>query len=246
MATTSLSHLENETLQRRPIKEEIFTLLHRRVIAGKYRPGEWLRQEEIASTLGVSMTPVREALDLLVAAGLAERVPYRGVRVLELSNEEILDSYVMRLVLERAIARAAAISIKREQLGGLEEMLQQMQPLVTLNDLPALQQINREFHLLVARAGGNALLTRLYETASNTFPDWMLYEAMFRHEELLSGYLAEEYEQHRRLVAALAAGDPKSAEECALAHVLKLGEEMSAVLNLPMETIRERARVALD
>ena len=245
MATISPPQ-EIETLQRRPMKEEIFELLHRRVIAGKYRPGEWLRQEEIASQLGVSMTPVREALDLLVASGLAERVPYRGVRILELSGEEILDSYVMRLVMEQTIARVAAISIKREQLAGLEEMLQQMQPLVTLNDLAALQQINREFHLLIARAGGNALLTRLYVTAINTFPDWMLYEAMFRHEELLSGYLADEFEQHRELVAALAEGDPQKAGACALAHVLKLGEEISAVLNLPIEVIHDRARVALD
>jgi DNA-binding GntR family transcriptional regulator len=70
-----------ENLQRRSLKEEIFDVLHDKIIAGKVGPGEWLRQEDIASQLGVSMTPVREALDLLVSVGLAERVPYRGVRV---------------------------------------------------------------------------------------------------------------------------------------------------------------------
>jgi DNA-binding GntR family transcriptional regulator len=85
--------------QRKPLKEEIFEILHKRVIAGEYPSGEWLRQEDIASQLGVSQTPVREALDLLVSAGTAERVPYRGVRVLQLTANEIIDSYSLRLLL---------------------------------------------------------------------------------------------------------------------------------------------------
>jgi len=65
---------EQSTVQHKPLKEEIFEVLHKQIIAGKYAPGDWLRQEDIASQMGVSMTPVREALDLLVAAGLAEFV----------------------------------------------------------------------------------------------------------------------------------------------------------------------------
>jgi len=68
-------------LTHKPLKEEIYDALHRQIIAGKYGPGDWLRQEDIATLMCVSMTPVREALDLLVSTGLAERVPYRGVRV---------------------------------------------------------------------------------------------------------------------------------------------------------------------
>src|SRR3990172_10809125 len=97
------SILEKE-LTHKPLKEEIYDALHRQIIAGKYGPGDWLRQEDIASQMGVSMTPVREALDLLVAAGLAERVPYRGVRVLQLSTQEIIESYGLRIMLEPAAA----------------------------------------------------------------------------------------------------------------------------------------------
>src|SRR5512141_475371 len=93
---------EIESIQKRPLKEDVFDALHEKIVSGKYKPGEWLRQDDIATQLGVSMTPVREALDLLVAAGLAERVPYRGVRVLEPSSREIVDSYGMRLLLECA------------------------------------------------------------------------------------------------------------------------------------------------
>jgi len=67
-------------LQRKSLKREVFDVLQGRVIAGAYSPGIWLRQSEIADELAVSLTPVREALDQLVAEGLAQRVPYRGVR----------------------------------------------------------------------------------------------------------------------------------------------------------------------
>ncbi len=65
-----MTSIQEKELTHKPLKEEIFDALHRHIIAGKYGPGDWLRQEDIASQMGVSMTPVREALDLLVASGL--------------------------------------------------------------------------------------------------------------------------------------------------------------------------------
>ena len=89
MLVHSRPNEETEYLQKRPLKEDIFDILHEKIISGNYKQGDWLRQEEIASQLGVSMTPVREGLDLLVSAGLAERVPYRGVRVREMSSKDV-------------------------------------------------------------------------------------------------------------------------------------------------------------
>jgi DNA-binding FadR family transcriptional regulator len=87
MSTHSILNQETDLIQKRPLKEDIFDVLHEKIISGAYKPGDWLRQDDIATQLGVSMTPVREALDLLVSSGLAERVPYRGVRVREISGE---------------------------------------------------------------------------------------------------------------------------------------------------------------
>src|SRR5512135_169558 len=115
--------LETTTVQRKSLKEEVFEILHSRIIAGQYSAGEWLRQEDISSQLGVSMTPVREALDLLVSAGLAERVPFRGVRILEPSSKEIVNSYTMRLLLEAAAVFGAARSISGAQVGQLRSIL---------------------------------------------------------------------------------------------------------------------------
>ncbi len=108
--TILISRLHSSFFTKNPSKTRVFDLLSARLIAGKYSPGEWLRQEESSSQLGVSQTPVREALDLLVSAGLAERVPYRGVRIREFSHDEILDAYILRLQLESLTVRLAALN----------------------------------------------------------------------------------------------------------------------------------------
>src|SRR5512138_1663471 len=115
---------ETEFIQKRPLKEDIFDVLHEKIISGVYKPGDWLRQDDIATQLGVSMTPVREALDLLVSAGLAERVPYRGVRVREMSTRDVVEAYGLRLILEAVIAQEAARNITPEQITGLESILE--------------------------------------------------------------------------------------------------------------------------
>src|ERR671925_421498 len=119
MSTHPVFTQESEFIQKRPLKEDIFDVLHEKIISGVYKPGDWLRQDDIATQLGVSMTPVREGLDLLVSAGLAERVPYRGVRVREMSIKDVVEAYGLRLILEAMIAREAAKNVTPEQVAGV-------------------------------------------------------------------------------------------------------------------------------
>ena len=227
-------------VQHKPMKDEIFQVLHERVISGDYAAGEWLRQEEIASQLGVSMTPVREALDLLVSAGLAERIPYRGVRILRPTPEEIADSYMLRLLLECTASHAAALHASEGQLKKLEDILEQSRPLVRLKDMSRQRFLSRELHEGIVAAAGNALLHKMYLTVLNLFPDWMLYEYMYRHPELLDKSMQEEYTEHQSIVAALRAHDPRLAMQRTLEHILHRGRELETYLNLPAELIRER------
>jgi DNA-binding GntR family transcriptional regulator len=177
---------ETEFLQKRPLKEDIFDVLHEKIIAGIYKPGDWLRQEEIATQLGVSMTPVREALDLLVSAGLAERVPYRGVRVREMSTKDIVEAYGLRLILEALIAQEAAKNITPEQVARLEQILEETKKHDTLEEVSSERKSSREFHSAIAEATKNDLLIKLYAMVANAFPDWLLYEALFRYPELIA------------------------------------------------------------
>jgi DNA-binding GntR family transcriptional regulator len=245
METTQDTQPRDETIQRQPVKVVIFETLHQRIIAGKYAPGEWLRQEEIASQLGVSHTPVREALDLLVSAGLAERVPYRGVRVLQLTADEMADAYGVRLLLESSAARAAALTGSALDAEQLFRIAEQTKDLVSLNDMSALRQLNREFHQTVVAASGNALLCKLYNLTANTFPDWMLYEYMFRHPELLQPSLTREYQEHQGIAQAIAARDAEVAAQRAIQHIQALKEELVAYLRIPAELLEDKERKLL-
>jgi len=236
-------------LQRKSLKEEIFDVLHANIIAGEVSPGAWLRQEDIATQLGVSMTPVREALDLLVSVGLAERVPYRGVRVPQPSAEEIAEAYAMRLLLEAAGARAAALNRElsppeeRDQVEELKRILSQTKGLLSLEDMSTLRQLSRQFHQSVVAIGGNSSLDKLYEMIMNSFPDWMLYEYLFRHTDFLEGSLADEYQEHMRLVKAIEAGNADLAEHEAIAHVRGLGDDLVVFLGIPNELLESKARL---
>src|SRR6185503_5339544 len=141
-----------ELIQKRPLKEDIFDVLHEKVLAGIYKPGDWLRQDDIATQLGVSMTPVREGLDLLVSAGLAERVPYRGVQVREMSTKDVVEAYGLRLILEAMIAQEAARNISNDQITVLEQMLDEMKKHDTLKKMPEERKLSREFHAAIAEA----------------------------------------------------------------------------------------------
>ncbi|MEI6290762.1 MAG: GntR family transcriptional regulator [Chloroflexota bacterium] len=229
-----------DLLERKSMREEIFDVLHKRIISGNYAPGEWLRQEDISTQLGVSQTPVREALDSLVSSGLAERIPYRGVRVLQLTTEEIVDSYAMRLLLESTAAAASARNRSQDDIVKLYEMLKKTGDLKTLNDMSAQMQINREFHHAIVAASGNVLLTRLYDITSHHFPDWMLYEYMFRYPALLVPSLTKEHEEHRAIVDSIAAGDAELVAQNVFVHIKNLGLELVQYLKIPQDMLLEK------
>ena len=231
---------ESELIQKRPLKEEIFGVLHEKIISGAYKPGDWLRQDDIATQLGVSMTPVREALDLLVSAGLAERVPYRGVRVRQMSTKDVVEAYGLRLVLEAVIAQEAARKITPDQVAGLEEILEQMKRHETLKDVSSERQSSRQFHTAVAEATRNDLLIKLYAVVTNAFPDWLLYEALFRYPELLADSMLETYKEHVAIVEALKNGDRELAARKSIEHLMESGKWLAEYLEIPAELLREK------
>jgi DNA-binding GntR family transcriptional regulator len=229
-----------ELVRRKSLTEGVFELLHQWIVAGRYHPGDWLRQEEISTQLRVSQTPVREALDRLVSVGLAERVPYRGVRVPEPTQLEIVDAYVMRLLLECTLARLAAQNSSLDQHNLLQDLVSQMKPLVTLEDISTLRQLNRQFHGLIAEASGNLLMRRLYEVVANRFPDWRLYEYMFRHPELLAPSLEQELQEHSSIADAIVARSADMATLKSYAHIHNLADELTQFLAIPADLLASK------
>lgn len=184
------------------------------------------------------MTPVREALDLLVSSGLAERVPYRGVRILEPSSREILNSYGMRLLLETAAVFSAATNISGTQLAELRTIMKESKLLVKLKDMSRQRSLSRQLHAAIVTASGNAQLYKVYITVLNTFPDWMLYEYLFRHPECLEPSMTSEYQEHCAIVDAVGSHEPELAVERTLEHLMNRGKELETFLGIPRDLVQ--------
>jgi len=226
MVDNNVSMNPGEVLRKRSLTDEVYDYLSNRIIAGKYSSGDWLRQEDISQQLGVSQTPVREALDRLVASGLAERVPYRGVRVPVLDSKEIVDAFISRLILESEAVRLAASIISPQQIKNLSKLVDKTSGLVSLEELSTLRQVNKEFHAKLVEAADNPLLSKLYEITTNAFPDWMLYEYMFRHPELLQASLKRELNEHQSIVEALSKNDPQMSSYHVANHIKNLWHDL--------------------
>ena len=246
MSTRSPHLVETELIQKRPLKDDIFDVLHDKIVSGRYKPGQWLRQEDIATQLGVSMTPVREAFDLLVSAGLAERVAYRGVRIREISTKDIVEAYGLRLYLEVIIAEEAARKITPEQVSGLERTITEMKKHDDLKDVSMQRKLSREFHAAIADVTKNDLLIKLYDIVSNAFPDWLLYEALFRYPEILQDSMTSMHAEHITIVEALKKRDGLKAAQKSVEHVMESGRWLVDYLNIPAELLREKEEQVLS
>lgn len=248
MAGRSLTLDETELIQKRPLKEDIFDTLHDKIVSGIYKPGEWLRQDEIATQLGVSMTPVREGLDLLVAAGLAERVPYRGVRVREIVMKDVIEAYGLRLYLEVVIAQEAAGNMTPDQAEALERTIAEMKKHDSLKEMSMARKLSREFHSAIANGTKNELLIRLYAIVANAFPDWILYEAMFRKPEILVDSMNHMHVEHVLIVNALKKRDGLKAALHSVEHVMESGKWLEKYLDppVPAELLREKEEQVLS
>lgn len=149
--------------ERLPAPDRVHRYLKQRILSGELAGGEMTSEGEIAAALGVSRTPVREALRRLQAESLVRVYPKRGVQVVPIGPREAQDVLdARRLVESHAAARlAAAADAERERLfDRLEELLEAQQAAVDAHDLDAYARHDTDFHLAIIEAGGNALLTQ--------------------------------------------------------------------------------------
>lgn len=195
---------------------DAFGELREAIMLGELAPGTPLRLEELARSLGMSISPVREALRLLEMQGLAEYAPYRGARVTELSHDEMDEIYEARRALEAAIARRAAAHFSAEDRAVLELALERAEEGFASGDRLAVVRSNTAFHAGIASASRSQWLQRLLNP---------LLEVSERYAAaaLSSGQPAEtrdvEERGHVAVLEALKAGEPDRAEAAMVEHL---------------------------
>src|SRR4051794_33520899 len=195
------------------VVDHVYVALRERILSGDLPRGTKLRQASLADELGVSRTPLREALRRLSTEGLVEFFPNRGATVSELDFGDMRHAWSARVALEPGAARLAAERRDEDSIAAMREAIAQQRAAAA--DKDASFAANRRFHLALAAASGNPHLTRFAEMLWVPRIGVPIYEAQ---AEEPAGTLAWA-EEHERITDAVAAGDAGLAEHLTRTHV---------------------------
>jgi DNA-binding GntR family transcriptional regulator len=200
-------------LRTRSRAEFVYASLRDAISDGRIAPGERVREEEVARNLGVSRTPVREALQRLQQRGLLVLGAGRGLVVAQLSQQQIIELYAMRQILEGSAARFAATHATPAEI----EILYQLQDELKAAEGDALlhTNLNRQFHQAIYEAAHNRYLMQTLDSLHDSFA--LLRSTTFR----LPHRQRDSHEERRRIIAAIEARDPDRAEQEAREHILQ-------------------------
>ncbi len=187
----------------------------RRIQTGELRQGDRLTEDRIAEGLGMSRTPVREALNRLVSRGLVEVSLGRTLAIRRLERAQVIELYEMRQILEGAAARLAAKHASKAEIYSLENLLERTRPengkLALSPD--AMAKLNTEFHDGILQASHNRYLQDQSEQLRESL--WLLVGTTFS----VKGRSKAAYGEHALILQAIAAGDESGAEEVARQHI---------------------------
>ncbi|HEY7179342.1 MAG TPA: GntR family transcriptional regulator [Gaiella sp.] len=150
-------------ISRTVLREQIKDLLLQRIASGELRPGERLVETRIAAELGTSQAPVREALRDLEQLRLVESEPFKGARVRAFGNEELVEVYPVRAVLEELAAKEATKRLAGD-VTALEAEVEAMREAARRGDVNSLVRHDIAFHRLVVEAAGNPILEQCWKS----------------------------------------------------------------------------------
>ncbi len=200
------------------------------ILEGRLKPGEWLRQERLAQEHGVSQMPVREALKKLASEGLVEHIPYRGVRVVELSVADVEDLYACRSFIEGMAARFAAERVSDDDVAELGALAARMARCKMPAELPEYRELNRRFHSVIFAASGRSFLVRTLAQLWAAFPTMLWSNVPRVATDSVPARDEPDVEEHAAIVEALSAHDPDSAERAVRRHIEAAGAARVAAL----------------
>jgi DNA-binding GntR family transcriptional regulator len=202
--------------------EFVFASLRDAIWEGRFTRGERIPEEEIARSLGVSRTPVREALQRLQERGMLTVGAGRSLVVAELSKQQVLELYAMREILEGSAARFAAQHANEAEIDILHRLLAEFDK--HRDDARLLVSLNRRFHGAVCEAAHNRYLTQTLDGMHDALA--LLHSNTFR----VPNRTSESDAEHRRIVLAIEHRDPDAAETAARDHVRQAQRTRFAML----------------
>jgi DNA-binding GntR family transcriptional regulator len=217
-------HAGSEPLQIASVVDQVYLAIRERIISGALQRGARIHQEDLAEELGVSRTPVREALRRLAAEGLVEMRTNRGARVADVGSEVMRDAYAARLVIEPGAARLAAAAAAGDAVRRMRDALRAQRQAIP--HVSRSFDANRRFHLALVAAAGNGFLTQFSERLWVARIGEVIYERQSESPERM-GLDADEHEQ---ILAAVQSGDGRRAETLTRRHLVDAMQRSAALL----------------
>lgn len=195
------------------LRDMVFRRIENDILNGRYQPGDSLNEIKLSDEIGVSRTPVREAIRQLELAGLVETIPNKGAIVKGITAQDIEDIYTIRMRIEGLAARWAAEKATDAELEELREAVEMEEFYTQKNRTEQLMQFDSRFHEIIFRAGKSRVLMQ-------TLSSYHHYVQRARGKSLGTPGRAEQVlEEHRAIYEAIAARDPDGAEKLMVQHI---------------------------
>lgn len=196
-----------------PLRDVVFKTLRQAILTGELKPGERLMEIHLANKLGVSRTPIREAIRQLELEGLVIMVPRKGAMVASITQKSMRDVLEVRLALEKLAVELASERITDEQKTKLKSALLEFEEVVKSTDASMIAKADVAFHDVIFEATGNI---RLGQLANNLSEQMYRYRFEYIKDESGHNRLVEE---HKRIYDAIVASDAKKATEEISNHI---------------------------
>lgn len=196
-----------------PLRDVVFNTLRQAILTGELKPGERLMEIHLADRLGVSRTPVREAIHKLELEGLVTMIPRRGATVAQITEKSMSDVLEVRRAMDALCAELACERISEEELAQLEVACGEFEKATKTRDVKVIAQVDVRLHDIILQATGNSRLVQLVNNLS---------EQMYRYRfEYIKDFSQHEtlVEEHRMIYESLRDRDKERASEAAKVHI---------------------------
>ncbi|HOA54516.1 MAG: GntR family transcriptional regulator [Clostridiaceae bacterium] len=197
----------------KPLRDVIFDTLREAIIVGELKPGQRLMEVQLAEKMGVSRTPVREAIRKLELEGLVEMLPRKGAHVAELSVKDIMDVLEVRATLDGLATSLSATRITDDEKKELRHLLDQFINYVEKENLQGSIKKDVEFHDVIYRSSRN---DKLIQISNNLREQIQRFRIVYIKDYSSSRELIRE---HTEIYEAIIAGNPETAMEAARRHI---------------------------
>lgn len=196
-----------------PLRDVVFNTLRQAILKGELEPGERLMEIQLAERLGVSRTPIREAIRKLELEGLVVMVPRKGAEVASISEKNLKDVLEVRRALEELAVQIACERMTEEKLGELKEVLKEFKRAVKSKDLTAITEVDVKFHDVIYLATDNQRLIQiLYNLREQMYRYRMEYiKDSSQHLSLIK--------EHEEIIQSIENKDKERAARAAINHI---------------------------